>query len=62
MKQYTQKDALDEIFFSNEKPLSSNLLVYKHRYKLGALSQKSIDAILKEHDFIVSAPTIYTKK
>ncbi len=61
MKKYSKEDALEEIFYNNENPLSAKLLVYKHRYKNGSLSQKSIDEILKEFNFVIYQQTLYTK-
>lgn len=62
MKKYSQEQALASIFDTPKKPLSDKLLVYKHRYKSGTLSQKSIDAILAQFGFIVHRPVIYIKK
>jgi hypothetical protein len=61
MKKYTQEEALQQIFGNNKKPLTAKLLVYKFRYKNKTLSQKSIDNILKSHNFIVVKPILYGK-
>lgn len=61
MKKYTQEEALNEIFFKNKKPLTPTLLVYKHRLKLKTLSQKTIDNILKTHNFVVVKPVLFGK-
>lgn len=58
---FTQKQALTEIFENNTKPLSSTLLVQKHRLKKGLLSQKVIDQILKENGFVIKQETLYTR-
>jgi len=61
MKKYTQEEALQHIFTNKGKPLTPKLLVYKFRYKNKTLSQKSIDNILKSHNFIVVKPILYAK-
>lgn len=61
MKKYTQEEALNEIFYKNKKTLTPTLLVYKHRYKIQTLSQKSIDNILKSHNFIIVKSVLYGK-
>lgn len=61
MKKYTQEEALQQIFGNNKKPLTAKLLVYKFRYKNKTLSQKSIDNILKSHNYIVVKPVLYGK-
>lgn len=62
MKKFTEQEAIQEIFYNNTEPLSSKMLVYKHRYKNGTLSQKAIDEILKDNGFIVAQETLYIKK
>lgn len=61
-KLYTQDQALKEIFYNNENPLSDLQLVQKHRYTKGTLSQKIIDSLLKEFNFVIKKEAIYTKK
>lgn len=60
MEKFTQDEALKEIFGS--KSLSKNMNVYKHRFKKGKLSQKAIDEILKDNNFVVIQETLYIKK
>ncbi len=59
MKEYTQHDALVEIF--SEKRLTKTMTVYKHRYTNGKLSQKSIDEILLSNNFKVIQEKLYSK-
>jgi hypothetical protein len=59
MEQFTQEEALKEIFSSKE--LSAKMTVYKHRYKNGKLAQKAIDEILKDNNFVVIQETLYVK-
>lgn len=61
MKKYSEKEALTEIFYNNTIPLSSNMLVYKHRYSQNKLSQKAINQILTDNNFVVIQPTLYQK-
>lgn len=56
MKQYTQEEALTEIFSKNK-----SLRVEKHRYKNNILAQKTIDTILKNNGFKIIQATIYAK-
>ena len=62
MEKFTQEQAIQEIFNNNETPLTPLMLVQKHRYKNGTLSQKAIDAILKENGYEVIQEALYTKK
>lgn len=59
MEQFTQEEALKEIFGS--KNLSAQMTVYKHRYIKGKLAQKAIDKILKDNSFVVIQETLYVK-
>lgn len=59
MERFTQDEALKDIFGS--KSLSKTMVVYKHRFKVGKLSQKAIDEILKDNNFIVIQTTLYIK-
>ena len=59
MKQYSQDDALLEIF--NQKLLTRTMNVYKHRYAKDELSQKCIDEILLSNGFKIIQEKIYTK-
>lgn len=60
-QEYTQTQALEEIFNNNKEPLPSKLVVYKHRYKKGLLAQKAIDEILEQYGFKVIQETLYVK-
>lgn len=61
-KSYTQEEALEEIFYNNEEALTPTQLVYKHRlYNGSGLTQKTIDALLKEFNFVIKKRATYTK-
>lgn len=51
MKEYTETEALEEIFFKSETPLQGDMVVYRHRFKKGHLGQKFISKILKQYKF-----------
>jgi hypothetical protein len=51
MKEYTETEALEEIFLKNEQALTGSMLVYKHRFKKGHLGEKFISKILKQYKF-----------
>ena len=59
MKEYTQQEALVDIF--KGKGLSKTMNVYRHRYSKGVLSQKAIDDILLVNGFEVVKEKIYIK-
>lgn len=59
---FTQKEALEEIFYNNKKALSPKLYVYKSRLKKGSLSQKTIDNILAEHGYSMEVSALYKKQ
>jgi len=59
MKEYSQIDALTEIF--NQPYLTAKMNVYKHRFIKGELSQKLVDDILLSNGFKVIQERIYTK-
>lgn len=61
MKEYTQEEALHEIFYNGKSPMSNRVMVNKNRYKNGILSQKTIDLILKEHGFVINTAAKYKK-
>jgi len=61
MKRFTQEEALETIFYQKGNALSAVMNVYKYRYKRGKLSQKSIDKILKNHNFTIVQLAMYQK-
>ncbi len=60
MKNYKEKEAMDEIFGS--KVLSATERMHKNRYIKGILSQKSVDKILFENGFEIMQEKLYKKK
>lgn len=60
MKQFTQEQAINEVF--NSKSLSAKMITYRHRYKKGKLSQKAIEDILKNNNFVVVQESLYSKE
>lgn len=59
---YTQEQALEDIFSAKGDTLSAVMCVYKYRYKKGLLSQKTIDKILKEYNFMIAKPAMYRRE
>jgi hypothetical protein len=60
MKNYEEKEAMDEIF--NSKVLTSAERMNKNRYAKGTLSKKAIDKILIENNFQILQEKLYIKK
>jgi hypothetical protein len=60
MKEYTQADALTEIF--DQPRLTAKMNVYKHRFIKGELSQKLVDDIILTNGFEVIQEKLYMKK
>lgn len=60
MKQLTRDEALNEVF--NTSPITPRIAVHKFRHSQGKLSQKAIDEILKDNNFVVVQETLYIKK
>ena len=58
-KNYTQEEALTEIFTNIEK--DNTLVVHKHRYNNNKLSQKAINKILENHGFKIVQACLYAK-
>ncbi len=59
MTKFTETEALDEIF--NSKELTASQRVNKSRWLSGKLSQKLIDAIIKENGYNCIQEKLYTK-
>lgn len=56
----TETEAMQEIF--NKQRLSSTMRTFKRRYKLGILSQKSVNYLLQENNYTVIQPILYKLK